>query len=336
MLFTRCPHCNTTFRITAEALGKAEGQVRCGRCVNIFNAYAELREKGSEGSTAATGGAEAASRTEAASPDRADEATSAAPGADEAPIAAPASPEAAPPPEAPRKEPSAELDVSADAALDDEVVAAAPVDEATAGDDARVDADEASPPRSPSTWLPYDGDSASGPPHARLWSVAAGLAVLALLAQITHHFRNEFASQPLIGPVVHSAYAFLGTPVMPRWDIEQYRILDWVATAEPNPSGRGDLAISARIQNRGPDPQPFPHVLVQLKDRWESTIGSRVFAPSEYLANTSHAALMAPGDTANAELILIDPGPDAYGFEIDVCVEYGAEQLHCATDRVFR
>jgi hypothetical protein len=78
-------------------------------------------------------------------------------------------------------------------------------------------------------------------------------------------------------------------------------------------------------------------VLVQLKDRWETAIGSRVFAPHEYLADVPRGdALMPPGHTANAALILIDPGPDAYGFELDVCVEYDAEQLRCAADRVFR
>ena len=44
MLFTRCPSCDTTFRVTDEALTKAGGQVRCGRCASVFNAYAELRE----------------------------------------------------------------------------------------------------------------------------------------------------------------------------------------------------------------------------------------------------------------------------------------------------
>src|SRR5690606_28995422 len=45
MLFTRCPDCETTFRITAEALRKADGQVRCGRCACVFNGYSELRRR---------------------------------------------------------------------------------------------------------------------------------------------------------------------------------------------------------------------------------------------------------------------------------------------------
>jgi predicted Zn finger-like uncharacterized protein len=41
MLLTRCPECDTTFRVTDETLKKASGQVRCGRCASVFNAYAE-------------------------------------------------------------------------------------------------------------------------------------------------------------------------------------------------------------------------------------------------------------------------------------------------------
>src|SRR5262245_9154983 len=44
MLLTRCPECDTTFRVTEETLKKASGQVRCGRCASVFNAYAELQD----------------------------------------------------------------------------------------------------------------------------------------------------------------------------------------------------------------------------------------------------------------------------------------------------
>ena len=44
MLFTRCPECDTTFHVTDETLKKAKGQVRCGRCASVFNAYAELHD----------------------------------------------------------------------------------------------------------------------------------------------------------------------------------------------------------------------------------------------------------------------------------------------------
>lgn len=319
MLFTRCPHCSTTFRITAEVLNKADGQVRCGRCTSIFNAYAELREEADD----------EAGRAERAAEPEPQEDTDAL---DEP--AAPAAEDAIATAEAARAEPDAE---SANAAADE--VAASPADAERATEEASADEARAGvvARRHEPLWPPADSDSATRSGSSALWSIATILALVALLSQVAHHFRAEVASQPWIGPLVQNAYAFLGTPIVARGDIEQYRVVDWLATAESGPRGQATLAISARIQNRGPDAQPFPHVLVQLKDRWESAIGSRVFTPVEYLPSAPReGALMAPGDTANAELMLVDPGPDAYGFEIDVCVELGEQQLRCATDRVFQ
>ena len=41
-LFTRCPHCDTNFRVTTQQLQASGGQVRCGHCESIFDAFATL------------------------------------------------------------------------------------------------------------------------------------------------------------------------------------------------------------------------------------------------------------------------------------------------------
>src|SRR5258707_15607581 len=43
-VFTQCSKCETVFRLSAEALRAAGGQVRCGRCGEVFNALARLAE----------------------------------------------------------------------------------------------------------------------------------------------------------------------------------------------------------------------------------------------------------------------------------------------------
>ncbi len=64
--------------------------------------------------------------------------------------------------------------------------------------------------------------------------------------------------------------------------------------------------------------------------------GSRVFEPGEYLEpDANHDDLMVAGDTVPADLAVVDPGADAYGFELDVCVARGAGRLSCASQRVF-
>ncbi|MDH3614549.1 MAG: zinc-ribbon and DUF3426 domain-containing protein [Gammaproteobacteria bacterium] len=44
-MYTQCPECGVAFRVTAEVLKQATGQVRCGGCGVAFNALAHLSEK---------------------------------------------------------------------------------------------------------------------------------------------------------------------------------------------------------------------------------------------------------------------------------------------------
>ncbi|NIO41987.1 MAG: DUF3426 domain-containing protein, partial [Burkholderiales bacterium] len=41
-LFTRCPACETVFRVTTRHLQASGGQVKCGRCQSVFDAFASL------------------------------------------------------------------------------------------------------------------------------------------------------------------------------------------------------------------------------------------------------------------------------------------------------
>ena len=43
-MYTQCPECGTSFRVTAEVLKMAGGKVRCGGCSSAFNALAYLSE----------------------------------------------------------------------------------------------------------------------------------------------------------------------------------------------------------------------------------------------------------------------------------------------------
>ena len=43
-MFTQCSKCETVFKLSAEVLRAAGGQVRCGKCGEVFNALAHLAE----------------------------------------------------------------------------------------------------------------------------------------------------------------------------------------------------------------------------------------------------------------------------------------------------
>ena len=50
-VFTQCSKCETVFKLSAEVLRAAGGQVRCGKCGEVFNALAHLAEDASAFST---------------------------------------------------------------------------------------------------------------------------------------------------------------------------------------------------------------------------------------------------------------------------------------------
>jgi predicted Zn finger-like uncharacterized protein len=436
MLFTRCPQCTTTFRVTEEALNKAGGRVRCGRCASVFNARAELRETGAPAAVPpAPPAVPPAPSAVPPAPPAAPPAPSAAPPAPAAAATPPTTTAAAPPPAAaaaappaptaapaagtplalgvapPATLPAAEPAPSApttpagppapvphtttaapDTAAPEPARAAAAVGEPPAAaaspasdappghgadpydgavaaivaqvergaaDSAREesfdDGDAAALPREPelpdqrvdevlagnqglaeSTAAMWAFENPPREPASKFWSAAAALALLAFAAQNVHHFRADLAGRAAIGPWVQRAYGIFGIAVTPNWDVHQYQILDWVAAAEPNARGQGTLELNARIHNRGPRAQPYPHVHVELKDRWDETVGRRTFRPAEYLDATGSAtAPMAAGTTVEARLRVVDPGPDAYGFELDVCVEAQRDELTCGNDEIF-
>ena len=76
--------------------------------------------------------------------------------------------------------------------------------------------------------------------------------------------------------------------------------------------------------------QPYPLLRVTLANRFGTRIGTRDFEPAEYLGHTS-VRLMTPGERADATLDIQDPGKDAEGFEIDVCLR-ADQTVSCAAD----
>jgi len=43
-LITRCPACETLFKVVPDQLRISQGWVRCGQCGEIFDASADLRQ----------------------------------------------------------------------------------------------------------------------------------------------------------------------------------------------------------------------------------------------------------------------------------------------------
>ena len=168
----------------------------------------------------------------------------------------------------------------------------------------------------------------------RHWAYTAGSALLALLLviQLLHRQRDELATNPALTEALQRTYAALGLPLWPAWDLRAYQLRNSEAVADR--SSPGALDILARIAVVGDERVGLPFVRVTLRDGLSRPLGSRVFPPAEYLGkNPRPREPVSPGTLIPVEISLKDPGRDAQGFDVDVCVMSRRDGMICRADR---
>ncbi len=159
------------------------------------------------------------------------------------------------------------------------------------------------------------------------WTVGSLLLVLALAAQLAHQYRRELVRDARIGPPLRAAYERLGLAVPPSADLASLELRQSGEESRAN----GRLEVRARLTNRAGFEQPFPILRLQFEDRFGTVVAKRDFEPAEYLQDPSRAAgTLAPGASGEAELLLVDPGVEAVGFRLDVCLRESPTVLQCA------
>lgn len=160
-----------------------------------------------------------------------------------------------------------------------------------------------------------------------LWSTLAVFLVLLLGAQIVNREREFIASHTPFGEPLRALYARLGLRLPIPADLHDYQLRQWGVTSDP--AANGILRVRASILNTAAAFQPYPWLRVTLTDRFGNRVGTRDFAPREYLGKPPQ--LMAPGQRANATLSIVDPGKNAEGFEIDLCLRGDSGAMVCDT-----
>jgi predicted Zn finger-like uncharacterized protein len=164
-----------------------------------------------------------------------------------------------------------------------------------------------------------------------LWLGAAVVSALLLMAQVMHQNREWLAvhAHGPFGAVVRALYGALGTPLPAPANLSAYQLRQWGVTGDPD--ANGTLKVRASILNTAAQLQPYPLLRVTLADRFGKGIGARDFEPGEYLGKPT-ARLLTPGERVDATLQILDPGKNAEGFEIDVCLRGADHRITCAND----
>jgi hypothetical protein len=152
-----------------------------------------------------------------------------------------------------------------------------------------------------------------------VWAVAAVALALLLVFQV---IKNHGAWLSVHAPLLDG-----GTK--PAVILSTYQLRQWGVTGDPG--ANGTLRVRASIMNTAAQLQPYPLLRVTLADRFGTKLGAREFEPAEYLGRAP-ARMLAPGERADATLNILDPGKDAEGFEIDVCIRGAEKKIFCAGD----
>jgi predicted Zn finger-like uncharacterized protein len=161
------------------------------------------------------------------------------------------------------------------------------------------------------------------------WTLGALLLAVMLAMQVIHHFRQDLVRHPQVGPPLAALYERLGVELSPNWDPRAFELRQWGGQASD--AAAGLLSVHASITNRAQFAQPLPLLRVEIQDRFGGTVATRDFEPREYLKDPAMATrLLAPGAGTEASLELVDPGTDAVGYRLDVCLRESARLLRCA------
>jgi len=229
---------------------------------------------------------------------------------------------------APDAEPDAELPLHPESAAADAAAERSRVSGLEVPDDVRRDILEEFDLRPRPRRAARDSGLGGAQRRFILWLGAAVVSALLLVVQVVHQNREWLAHGPF-GAGMRALYGAMGAPLTVPATLSAYQLRQWGVTGDPD--ANGTLKVRASILNTAAQLQPYPLLRVTLADRFGKGIGARDFEPSEYVGKPT-ARLLAPGERVDATLQILDPGKNAEGFEIDVCLRSADHRITCAND----
>ena len=267
---TLCPHCDTRFRIAGAQLEAHHGMVRCGHCLQAFDARPGFIPDQPNPQLELPILDKPAAPAEELPADE-PHAAEAAPAVKEAVsveetgliVATPPTDEAAAetePPETPR-----------DGLLDFSLPAAEEHAALTLAEQVAIVPDE------------NEGNHPSPPEYRRWpWAIAAFLLLLVLFAQAAYFFRVDLAARlPGLKPALTGYCKLLrcSVPLPQKPDLMSIESSD----LEADPVHVNQIMLNALLRNRAPYAQAFPDLELTLNDAQDKPLARRIFKPKDYL-----------------------------------------------------
>ncbi len=303
---TLCTYCNTRFKIAAEQLEAHQGMVRCGHCLQAFNArpsfipdqpnpQLELPMLNDQGAAAK----ELPAGQPAAEASQAVEKT----------VSIGKTPEKNPDEAAPAAE-TRPPQTPSDGPLDYTQPAAAAVEPQVPVEPKTKEPSVADKPvaltLAEQVAIVQEEDEADLPPEYRKWPWAAAASLLSLLvlAQAAYFFRVDLAAHlPGLKPSLNGYCRLLGcsVPLPQKTGLMSIESSDLEADA----AHENQITLNALLRNRAPYAQAFPNLELTLNDTQDKPLARRIFKPKDYLPpQESEPAGLLPNRELSIKLYL--------------------------------
>ena len=301
-MHTRCPHCGTCFRVTSEQLELAQGAVRCGRCLNTFNAREFLFDSPEDESNPPTP-KETPPTTDETTTESADRPAISSPQTltetDRCDTAA----------ETPQTEQTNEAEAKAPTPTNEEARTTSREEEIAPVSERSLDLLEEIESRSAT-------EKRRGLIRTLVALSTIALLTLTLVGQYLYANRATMAQDLDSRPWIEALCGVIGCEVPLLHKPQYIKLVD--RDIRSHPKHKEALLVEAEMVNEAPFVQAYPILKLTLHDITGKVLSGRSFAPEEYLPrNIDPKTGMAPGKHLKVILVLKDPGDEAVGFEFE-------------------
>lgn len=328
MMQTRCPACQTLYRIDEDVLQRAGGQARCFRCDNVFDAYSNRLDDQAEPDDSLPTLDMDTDATIDSDLDPDDTGVLADPGEpmtrpfadDEAdtrpPIAFDAEPQTEPSPDGAHPLDGADIDASGRHAPDLHADDSRPLDSDSFQMDTLDVPSELSPDLLRDDPAPPVSAAAIEPPSHLPGIALAALLIVLVLGQLAWFNRDQVIATPQGRALAEGICDLAGCSLPPRRAPSRYTVMHRDIGAAPD--SPGVLVMDLRFRNDADFAQPLPDIQLSLYDSEEKLLARRRLHAHEYLFPAPpETARVAPGEQVAVTLKLQDPGRHTTGFKLE-------------------
>ncbi len=145
------------------------------------------------------------------------------------------------------------------------------------------------------------------------WLIINLFLALLLMGQYIYFQRDKLTEDPTLRPWLIQFCQYLHCELKLIRDTQQIHIIS--REVKTHETLKNTLQISMTFINDAPFKQPWPTIKLSFSSLNGQVIAERAFVPGNYLSTSEQISRgLPPGQPFTADLLLIDPGPEAVNF----------------------